>query len=244
MVPLYDTIVGRTPPIMTWILIGVNGLVFYMQISLPREELELLIQTYGVVPARFSDPHLAHGTTLIHVILPLVTSMFLHGGLMHVIGNMWTLWIFGDNVEDRMGPWRFLMFYLLCGILSAIAHIIFSLRSEHALIPTIGASGAVAGVMGAYLIMFPRSRIIVLVPLLFLPFFFEFPAILYLGYWFLLQLLSSVAATHAPAGAMNIAYLAHVGGFLAGVVSYGGFLRPAGERRPPEPDERGLRSAW
>lgn len=160
MFPLRDTVQARSLPLMNWALIAVNVLIFVLLLSGPRAEL--WITRYGMVPAQiFSTPT---------AWLTVVTSMFLHGGLFHLISNMWALYIFGDNVEDRMGPTRFLFFYLLCGAAAAVVHILMNPNST---IPTVGASGAISGVMGAYLVLFPYSRVITLIPFFFFPYFFR-----------------------------------------------------------------------
>lgn len=141
--------------------------------------------------------------------------MFLHGGWMHLIGNMWMLWIFGDNVEDRLGHGRYLLFYVLCGLAASWTHILLHPNST---VPAIGASGAISGVMGAYLLLFPRARVITLFPLFFIPYFLELPAIVYLGAWFLMQLFSGAFSILAPGEGGGIAWWAHVGGFLAGAL--------------------------
>jgi hypothetical protein len=138
--------------------------------------------------------------------------MFLHGGFWHLLGNMWSLYIFGDNVEDRLGPLRYLVFYLLCGITSGLSHLIFNLNSN---VPTIGASGAIAGVMGAYLILHPNSKILTLIPILFIPWFVEIPAFFFLGFWFVIQFINA-AASHG--GVSGIAWWAHIGGFIFGII--------------------------
>jgi membrane associated rhomboid family serine protease len=148
--------------------------------------------------------------------LTIFTSMFLHGGLFHLLGNMWALYIFGDNVEDRMGPVRFLIFYLLCGAAAALVHV---LMNPGSMIPTVGASGAISGVMGAYLVLFPFARVITLVPLFFFPYFFEIPAIFFIGVWFAGQLVSAfMTSALAPPDVGGVAWWAHVGGFVAGMV--------------------------
>src|ERR1700730_6177226 len=155
-------------------------------------------------------------------------------------GNMWTLWIFGDNVEDRMGPLRFAIFYLTCGLAAAVTHLVTQPEST---VPTVGASGAIAGVLGAYLLLFPTARLVVLFPVLFLPLFFELPAVLYLGAWFLVHLFSGTLALAGPAHVGGIAWWAHVGGFMAG-----GLLLPLfvwGRRAPRmQPDEYGIEGTW
>src|SRR4051794_35684470 len=161
MIPLRDVIPSRTTPYITVTIIILNALAWLFEVSMPREDLAVFLQIYGVVPAAFIPS-------------TLITSMFLHGGWSHVIGNMWYLWIFGDNVEDRLGHGRFILFYLLCGIIAAIAH---ALSEPGSLVPTIGASGAIAGIMGAYVVLYPRSRVLTLIFLVFYIDVVEIPAI-------------------------------------------------------------------
>jgi membrane associated rhomboid family serine protease len=211
MIPLYDVIPSRTLPVVTVALILLNALVFLFELSL-GSAVDLLLLTYGLVPADFSLP-------------TLFTSMFLHGGFTHVGGNMLFLWIFGDNVEDRMGHGRFLAFYLLCGAAAALAQ---TLMQPASLVPMVGASGAVAGVMGAYFVLDPHSRIVTLVFF----YFIEVPAILFLGLWFFMQFVSgvgSIAAT-SDVAAGGIAFWAHVAGFAAGVAGVFFFRQPERQR--------------
>jgi membrane associated rhomboid family serine protease len=238
MFPLRDTIPRRNVPIATWLLILINGLVFLFEMMLPLPQLEAFVHLFGVVPARYTHTDWAVWAGYpIDDYWPFLTSMFLHGSVWHILGNMWTLWIFGDNVEDRMGPIRFVAFYLLCGLAAGLVHWFTNLDST---LPTVGASGAIAGVMGAYFFLFPTSRLIVLVPLLFFPFFFELPAVTYLGVWALMQLLSG---TVALAGAGGVAWWAHVGGFVAGIGLQFAFIRRSGYR-PLSRDEGGVDNAW
>ena len=202
MIPLRDVIPSRTTPYITITIIVLNVLAWLFEISQPPDVLQLFLTVYGVVPADF------HPATLI-------TSMFLHGSWMHVIGNMWYLWIFGDNVEDRVGHGRFIFFYLLCGIIAAFGQIAMDPEST---LPTIGASGAIAGVMGAYFVLYPRSRVLTLIPLFFWWEIIELPALVLLGFWFLMQLFSAgtiAMTTHSRGG--GVAFAAHVIGFVAGV---------------------------
>src|SRR5713101_8757255 len=179
MLPIRDTVPTRSPPIATRLLVLINALVFLFELTLSPPELEGLFHVFGIVPARFTHPDWAVSAGLpLNGYWPFLTSMFLHGGWLHIIGNMWALWIFGDNVEDRMGPLRVATFYVLCGIVAGITH---ALTNPQSTVPSVGASGAIAGVMGAYFVLYPRARVIVLVPILFLPFFLELPAFLYLG---------------------------------------------------------------
>jgi membrane associated rhomboid family serine protease len=243
MIPIRDTIPGRTTPVVTWSLIAVNTAVFLFETSLDPVTLERLFYFFGLVPARYSHPDWALRFGLpVGSYTPFMTSMFLHGGWLHLIGNMWTLWIFGDNVEDRMGPARFLSFYLLTGLISGITHFYTNIDS---IVPTVGASGAVAGVLGAYFILFPHSRIIVLFPVFLFPFFFEVPAGIYLLFWWMTQLLSGTFAGLTAESVAGVAWWAHVGGFGSGVVLHRLFLLRRRDRpRRFEPDETGIEGAW
>jgi membrane associated rhomboid family serine protease len=221
MFPLRDTIPSRRAPVMLWLLVVANALVFFLELSLPQAGLERAIHRYGIVPVNL---RLEPGEFLAHPLSygTLLSSMFLHGGVLHVVGNLWMLLIFGDNVEDRMGRGRFLVFYLLCGVLAGAAHVGFNADSG---VPTIGASGAIAGVMGAYFVLFPRARVITVVPVLFYPLFVELPAFVFLGLWFAAQLLEGTLSLVGPEQAGGIAFLAHVGGFAAGIVLHWLFVR-------------------
>lgn len=207
---------------MNWTIMAVCTAIFLLETSLPPHALEKLIYMYGIIPARYTHPDWAAGIGLApRAILPLFTCMFLHGGWIHIIGNMWTLWIFGDNVEDEMGPWRFLLFYLLCGLAASAVQIYTNPDST---IPTIGASGAIAGVMGAYFLLFPRARIIIMIPIFIFPFFFDVPALFFLAFWFLEQLFSGAFSILSSKMSGGIAWWAHVGGFLWGMLIYRIFL--------------------
>jgi len=218
MIPLRDTIRSRSFPIVTWLLILANAVVFFFELSLGPRLLERFIYAFGMVPARLS---LAHPWSL----LTLLTATFLHGGWMHFLGNMWTLYIFGDNVEDRMGSGRFLLFYLLGGV---AANLMQAWAYPNSHVPAIGASGSIAAVLGAYFLFFPHARVITLVPFFFLPWFVEIPAVFYLGVWFLTQFYSGLFALALPAQASmgGIAWWAHVGGFLFGLFLGRAFQRP------------------
>ncbi len=202
MIPLRDVIPSRTTPYITITIIVLNALAWLFEVSLPHDVLNEFLTVYGVVPAYFSAP-------------TLITSMFLHGSWSHVIGNMWYLWIFGDNVEDRVGHGRFIFFYLLCGIAAALGQVAVNPSS---VLPTIGASGAIAGVMGAYFVLYPHSRVLTLVPWIFIQ-IIELPAIMLLGFWFLMQLFSAgaIAVTSSTHGSGGVAFAAHVVGFVAGL---------------------------
>jgi len=192
-------------------LIGINVFMFLVQSSQGADE-GLYLYIYGLVPARYSDARMAAYFTAGQQLFSFLSFMFLHGGLLHLIGNMWSLYIFGDNVEDHLGPVRYLLFYLLCGIASGLTQLFFNFYSK---VPTIGASGAIAGVMGAYIILHPRSRILTLIPIFFIPYFIEVPAYFFLGVWFVLQFINAAGAS---GGAGGIAWWAHIGGFVVGIL--------------------------
>lgn len=202
MIPLRDVIPSRTTPYITVTIILLNALAWFYELSLTDNVLPVFLQVYGVVPADFRTAS-------------LVSSMFLHGSWMHFVGNMWYLWIFGDNVEDRMGHGRFMAFYLLCGAGAALGHVAMDPSSN---LPTIGASGAIAGVMGAYFVLYPRSRVLTLVPLIIFFDIVELPAIVLLGFWFLMQLFSAGAIATTAGTQGGIAFVAHVAGFLLGII--------------------------
>lgn len=225
MIPLKDDTPHFSTPLITLFLILANLAVFLFQISLSHRAQLAFAQTFGLVPA-----HLWSGLGLSGVpwhghfhaapvspalaLLPAITSMFLHGGWWHLIMNMWFLWVFGRNVEEGLGHFPYLMFYLACGFLAALAQ---TVASPSSLIPTVGASGAIAGVMGSYFVLYPRARVLMLVPFLFI-FFLWMPAWVILGYWFVLQFLSGVGTTLLAAGqdSGGVAFWAHVGGFISG----------------------------
>jgi membrane associated rhomboid family serine protease len=243
MIPIRDTIPSRSAPVVTWSLIAINVLFFVYELGLEPAELERFVHLFGLVPARYTHPEWAAMLGFpIDDYWPFLTSMFLHAGVAHLVGNLWTLWIFGDNVEDRMGPVRFLVFYLLMGLAAGMTHWFTNLSST---IPTVGASGAIAGVLGAYFVLFPNARIVVMLPILFLPFFYELPAVAYLFVWFLSQLFGGTLAAVGPNEVAGIAWSAHVGGFVAGALLYRLFLIPP-RRRPRSfaRDEIGLEGAW
>lgn len=242
MFPVRDTILGRNPPLVTWVIILTNGIVFLFELMLPDSALEQFFYLFGIVPARYSHPAWAASVGFpVDDFWPFFTSMSLHGGWMHIIGHMWTLWIFGDNVEDRMGPLRFLSFYLLCGLVAGVTH---WLTNPYSTVPTVGASGAIAGVLGAYFLLYPRSRIITLIPIFFWPLFVELPAFTYIGFWILSQVFSATLSLALPQDVGGVAWWAHVGGFVAGVVLHRLFIKRGRSMRRLEPDEWGLEAAW
>jgi membrane associated rhomboid family serine protease len=211
MIPLRDTTPTRNYPIVNTTIIGINAVVFFIQMF-QGPEINRFIYIYGLVPARYSLPQIAEYFTIGQQAFSLISFMFLHGGFWHILGNMWSLYIFGDNVEDRLGPLRYGLFYLLSGMASGLTHMVLNLHSN---IPTIGASGAIAGVMGAYFILHPRSKILTLIPIFFIPYFLEIPAFVFLGLWFILQFISAAGSQGAVSG---IAWWAHIGGFVFGML--------------------------
>jgi len=208
MIPLYDTLHSRRFPIVNWLLIALNVLVFLYEISLSTSALDRLTRTWGLVPAHL----IAHPAT---VWVTIFTAMFLHGGWFHILSNMWVLFIFGDNIEDRLGGGRYLVFYLLSGVAAGLLE---SFVLQDSSVPMIGASGAIAGVLGAYLILYPRARIASLVPIIFIFTIIEIPAALFLLFWFVLQLFSGWSTLQGSNGS-GIAWWAHVGGFIFGMLA-------------------------
>ncbi|HEY3885346.1 MAG TPA: rhomboid family intramembrane serine protease [Vicinamibacterales bacterium] len=203
MFPVSDVIPSRTTPFITVGLIVLNVVVFVHQLLLPDAPLERFIAHYALIPAYFS-------------LAAVVTSMFLHSGWLHIGGNMLYLWIFGDNVEDQLGHGLYLLFYLGCGSVAAFLQVLFN---PHSTVPMLGASGAIAGVMGAYFVLYPQSRVLTVIFILFFFDLVEIPAIFFLGFWFLMQLLSGVGSLGVRnASAGGVAFWAHIGGFGAGLV--------------------------
>ena len=212
MFPVSDVIPSRTTPVVTIAIIILNAIAFLFELTLSERELEQFVQAFGVVPADFSW-------------LAVLSSMFLHGGWLHFLGNMLYLWIFGDNVEDRLGHLRYLMFYLFCGAIAALGQ---SITNPYSAVPMIGASGAIAGVMGAYFVLYPHSRVLTAVFIFFYLDLVEIPAIFFLGIWFFMQLFSGVGSIGADAASGGVAFWAHVGGFVAGA-GLGALVRLRGQ---------------
>ena len=212
MLPLRDENKSGSFPFVTLLLILACTGVFLYEASLGREGLRQLFDAFALTPGRVTYD-LNSGGTWGELIAPFLTSMFLHGGWLHLLGNMWFLWIFGDNVEDAMGPVRFLLFYVLCGLVAGLAHYLLGPSSR---LPTVGASGAIAGVLGAYVVLFPGARVLTLVPLGFFIRVMELPALAVIGIWFLIQVVSS-AMTFGLSETGGVAFSAHVGGFIAGL---------------------------
>ncbi len=222
MIPLRDNVITQRFPIMNVSLIFLNILVFLYQLMLPGEAAYHFVTQYGVIPVEltggftsFFSGNLEYTILIPGAILSLFTATFLHGGWLHLIGNMIYLWVFGDSIEDRLGSLRYLGIYLSMGAMGSIFHVLFNPLSST---PLIGASGAIAGVLGCYLLLYPRASILTLVPIGFFITFIHIPAILFLGIWFLLQLFNALGTQAVGAGAQSVAWWAHVGGFLVGLI--------------------------
>jgi len=221
MIPIRDSILCYHRPVVTWTLIAMNVAVFVIMLLMPVGMKQAFVFLYGMVGARYSHPEWAANVGFYddHY-LSFVTSMFLHGGWLHIIMNMLFMWIFADNIEDRMGRLRFITFYLLCGLTAAFLQYTFNADST---VPVVGASGAIAGILGAYFFLYPYARIIIWIPLFFLPIFFEVPAIAFLGFWVIIQL-KNATDTIVNQTVADVAWWGHLGGFLMGAVSYRFFL--------------------
>jgi membrane associated rhomboid family serine protease len=210
MFPIRTNVPTRHEAFLTWAIIGANVLIFLYEESLSPSEQAALLYHFALLPARYQD-----SSAGLSAYWPLLTSTFLHGGWLHLIVNMWALALFGPAIEDRLGHARFGIFYLFCGVMGSLAHVALSSGSN---VPVLGASGAIAGVLGSYTLLFPFARVIVLVPVLFLPLFFSIPAIIFTLLWFATQLFSGLVEYFVPEGAAGVAWWAHVGGFLAGLL--------------------------
>lgn len=225
MIPLRDVNPTRRRPWLTWSLIAANVWVFVQQLSLSPYAAELFVRRYGVVPYRLTEE-----LTLQAMLTP-ITSMFMHGGWMHLISNMWFLHIFGDNVEDLIGKGRYIIFYVMCGLAAVVAQVAIDPSSQ---VPMVGASGAIAGVLAGYVSLFPRARVLTLVPIFIFIQFVEIPAFFFIFVWFAIQLLGSHASlAQVGSGMGGVAFFAHVGGFVAGLLLMPLFRQgPARTRRP------------
>lgn len=222
MIPIHDDNPTQIRPVVTIALIVVNAMVFLWEISLPEPVQERIFYSLGTIPAvLFGEKSLRPEIALVSPELSILTSMFLHGGWMHLIGNMLYLWIFGNNVEDAMGHLRFILFYLLCGIAAALSQ---AFQDPSSTVPMIGASGAIGGVLGAYLLLHPRANVLVLIPIFFFLHLTRIPAVIVLGFWFVLQFVQSAMTPPELGG--GVAYWAHIGGFLTGMVLILVFRRP------------------
>lgn len=251
MIPLRDDIPPRSPPIVNYLMIGLCTLAFLAQLGDQSDGQDQLVEQYGMIPARVLHPErpvVVEETQLIQTRFgierveverkfagsplnpwwTLLTCVFLHGGWLHFLGNMWFLHIFGDNVEDRMGHSAYFVFYLICGVLASVTHLATNVDST---MPTIGASGAIAGVMGAYLLLYPHAKVLTIVPIFYFIQMVVIPAPVFLGIWFLIQFFQGTFAITAK-GAGGVAWWAHIGGFVAGVL-FALFWRQSGHARPP-----------
>ncbi|MEY4209860.1 MAG: hypothetical protein RLZ92_238 [Pseudomonadota bacterium] len=222
MIPIRDSIPCNTKPYVTWMIMAICIIVFAVMLFLPDYLLQRFLYLYGMVPIRYTNP-----VWSMHFGLPpdyhlsMLTNVFLHGGWAHIVVNMMFLWIFADNIEDLMGHWRFALFYLLCGVIASYTQWYFA---QNLVVPVVGASGAIAGVLGAYFFRFPYARVVILVPILFFPFFFEIPAIAFLGLWVIMQL-QEVTTAAAMGASTGSAWWAHLGGFVAGLVLHRLFIK-------------------
>lgn len=213
MIPLRDANPTSTTPIVTFVLIGLNVLIFLYEMLLSDGGFALFVYTMGMVPERVAMFPASPDVSLFDAYFPFLSSMFMHGGFWHIIGNMWFLWIFGDNIEDYLGRGKFIAFYLLCGLGAGLTHLAFNWGSR---VPVIGASGAVAGVLGAYMLLYPRAKVLTLIPIFFYFFTVELPAGLILVYWFVIQFFSGAVSLGGADGS-GTAWWAHVGGFVLGM---------------------------
>ena len=222
MIPIKDSPRTRTFPIVNTVIIAINIYVFFRQLTLNNNQLVQFVYAYGLIPERFIS-NISEGSFLA-ALTPLLAHQFMHGGWLHIGSNMLYLWVFGDNIEDRMGHIRYIIFYLLMGIAAGLTQIFLDTSSA---IPVIGASGAVAGILGAYLISCPKARVLALVPILFIFTLAEIPALIFLGFWFILQVFSGIASIGVD---VSVAWWAHIGGFVAGIV----FVNLFGKRKTCE----------
>lgn len=229
MFPISDNIPGKKFPVVNWGIIVFNLLVFILELSLNEKELKTFFYHLGLVPARYFHPEwaLKNGLSPDNY-WPFLSNIFIHGGWAHFLANMWTLYIFGDNVEDRMGRKNYLLFYILCGFMAGFTHFYLFRDST---VPALGASGAISGIMAAYMFLYPHSRIVFVVPLLFIPFFFEIPAFFYIGFWFLSQFFSGTVSLISSANASGIAFWAHIGGFIAGILTFRLFIKKGSNKK-------------
>ena len=225
MIPLRDLNPTRTTPVVNYLIIALNVLAFLWELSF-GSNIDRVLFNVAFIPARFWIPGY-----LVPNLVTIFVSMFLHGGFMHIASNMLYLWIFGDNIEDRLGHGRYLIFYLVCGFGATLSHAFFNASSR---VPSIGASGAIAGVLGAYLILYPRAKVTTLIPIFVIVTVRDIPAVFLLGFWFVLQLFSGVGSLGATGAEQSggVAYFAHIGGFVLGMILIGLF---GGRRPPPRP---------
>ncbi len=216
MFPIADDIPRRHEPVVTISLMLISIGIFLFCTMLPPDMVDRVFHLFGVIPARYTNPDWASARGMpVGDYWPFLTTMFLHGSFAHIFFNMWFLWLFGRAVEDQLGRVRFATFYILTGILAAMTHVMVNPDSQ---VPAIGASGAVSGVMAAYLLLFPRARMIVMIPIFFFPFLFTVPSVIFIGVWFAIEFFSGTASLFTSPQAAGIAFWAHIGGFAAGIV--------------------------
>lgn len=237
MIPIRDTIPCNSTPIVTWSIMALCSAIFLWMQMLPEDAQRMIIYQYGMVPIRYAHPQWAYSFGLPpDYYFSFLSSLFLHGGWGHLLINMLFLWIFADNIEDSMGPFRFLAFYILCGLLATYMQWFFDPELPY---PVVGASGAIAGVLGAYFFMFPYARVIMMFPILFYPVFFDLPAIAFLGLWVIIQLHKATTAVMFDNGVTDVALWSHLGGFLAGAFLHPLFLKRDGNDVPkPEQEDQ------
>ena len=223
MIPIRDTAPCYTRPYVTWGIMFICISLFLLLEYSPERFHYYVIYIYGMVPNRYTDPGWAIAMGYpVDYYLSFVSNLFLHGGWWHLIINMWFLWIFADNIEDRMGHGKFIVFYLLCGFIATAIQWVYT---PHLVVPVVGASGAIAGVLGAYFFLYPYAKIVLWVPILFLPIFVEVPAIAFIGVWVIFQMFKATTAILFYEGASDVALWAHLGGFVAGFLLFRYFLR-------------------
>ena len=219
MIPIRDTVPVRHVPWVTWSIIALNALLFLAGEGLDPDDLRSFQHLHGLIAARYTYPDWAQMAGFPLDYTPFLTSIFLHGGWLHLIFNMWLLWIFGDNIEDRMGKVRYLAFYLMCGLFAGLTHVVANRLS---ITPAIGASGAIAGIMGAYFFLYPYARVVMSV--FFFPIFVEVPAIAFLGVWVIVQLYKVTTGLSPAGGSQDVAWFGQLGGFIAGMILFRPFL--------------------
>ena len=216
MIPIRDRNPSGTFPFVTIGIIVTNIFIFLYELTL-ASDLNVLFKQYGVVPYNVKHYDHAFDLSLVHTFFPFISSLFLHAGFVHLIGNMWFLWIFGDNIEDKLGHVKYLGFYILCGIIASSVHVLFNSQS---VTPCIGASGAIAAVLGAYMVTFPRARVITVVPIFFFLQIIELPAIIVLGFWFIIQFFYGAVSVTTSTSGSGVAWWAHIGGFVSGIILF------------------------
>ena len=227
MIPIRDTIPSKNYPVVNNTIIGLNVVIYLLQLA-QGTELDRFIFMYGLVPARYSVPQISDYFSTGQQLFALLSFMFLHGGFWHLLGNMWSLYIFGDNVEDRMGRISYFFFFIISGLIASFTHYMLY-RSSTA--PAIGASGAISGVMAAYMFLFPRSKILSFVPVFFIPLLIPIPAFIFIAIWFIGQVFNGTYTLLFSPTATGIAFWAHIGGFLGGLLLYRLFLSRKRKRK-------------